>query len=240
MLQTFLVILLIGAATAVDLPSYIKPCSKTGNFSECALKHAKEAIPHMLKGDKKLQLPSFTPLMISAIDIKGANNFNVHLGNLKVYGLEFTEPVNISVDFAHRTAKVISTVPRLVVLGNYTINGKILIFTLNGHGAVNITLSKGTYEYGFHWTTEQRNGVEYGKIIGSNFDYAIEGVEYHFENVINKEKAISEQVNKILNKNWKIVNNDLKPSISETLLIIHNELFSKVFTQVPYKQLFLE
>lgn len=51
---------------------------------------------------------------------------------------------------------------------------------------------------------------------------------------------LGEQVNKILNLNWEIVNEDIKPSICDTLLFIHNEMFKKIFTQVPFRELFLD
>ncbi|CAH1111073.1 unnamed protein product [Psylliodes chrysocephalus] len=229
-----------SATGVIHRPSYLVPCSKRGNFSECAMKHAVAAIPFMLKGDRRLGLPTFTPLKISKIEVKGTNGFRVLLKDLNVYGLENVKPLNIKVDFENRRAQVLSTVPKLVVLGDYEVGGNIMIFALNGHGPVNLTFTNGIYEYGFEWKTEIRDGLEYGQITNSNFDYNLKSVKYNFDNIINNDKALSEQVNKILNLNWEIVNEDIKPSICDTLLFIHNEMFKKIFTQVPFRELFLD
>lgn len=58
--------------------------------------------------------------------------------------------------------------------------------------------------------------------------------------VITSNIFLGEQMNKILNENWKEVNEDLKAPFLETLLLYHNDISIKIFSQIPYDELFLE
>ncbi|XP_057657368.1 protein takeout-like [Diorhabda carinulata] len=225
----------------VHKPSYLHSCSRSSkNFSACAIESAKFAIPHLLNGDKKLKLPKFAPMDIPLIEVHGSNNFSVKLTNLKVYGLEHVKPLRVDVNFEKRKAHLLSTVPLLFVTGQYEMTGRILVFNLNGHGIAKLTMTEGVYSYDVEWESEQRHGEEYAKLFKSDFDYTLKKVSYNFENVFNGNERMSTIINKALNDNWEIVNEDLKDSVKAAMLAIHNDLFQRFFSRIPIKELFLD
>ncbi|CAG9840035.1 unnamed protein product [Diabrotica balteata] len=219
---------------------YLKPCHKKHNFSACAMESAKYAIPFLLAGDRNLGLPSFSPMEIPLIEVRGSGDFKVTLKNIKVYGLENVKPLVIDVDFEKRKAHVLSTIPTLIITAEYKVEGHILIFALNGDGPANLTLSDGIYTYDFEWTLEKRHGEQHAKIVKSNFDYKLKHVKYYFKDVIKGDRLLSDRINQVLNENWEVVDEDLRDSVRQTLLIIHDDLFAKVFTRIPIRFLFLD
>uniref|UniRef100_A0A6P7G001 Uncharacterized protein LOC114332813 isoform X2 n=1 Tax=Diabrotica virgifera virgifera TaxID=50390 RepID=A0A6P7G001_DIAVI len=178
---------------AVHIPPYLKPCHKSYNFSACAMENANYAIPFLLKGDRKLGLPPFSPMEIPLIEIKGSGDFKVSLINIKVYGLENVKPLVIDVDFEKRKAHVLSTIPTLIIIGEYKIEGHILIFSLNGAGPANLTLTDGLYTYDFEWILVKRHGVDHAKIVKSNFDYKLKHIKYYFKDIIKGDSALSHE-----------------------------------------------
>ncbi|KAJ8939710.1 hypothetical protein NQ318_009810 [Aromia moschata] len=128
------------SANAVPRPHYILPCSISKKFNECALKNAAYAIPFLLHGDKQLKIPSMNPLKIPLVDLKGANQFHLKIINMEVYGLGQVVPLSVNADFDQGTLDVNSTVDALTILGDYEIEGKIMMFPLTGAGRLNITL----------------------------------------------------------------------------------------------------
>ncbi|XP_056639737.1 protein takeout-like [Diorhabda sublineata] len=190
--------------------------------------------------DKKLKLPKFAPMDIPLIEVHGSNNFSVKLTNLKVYGLEHVKPLRVDVNFEKKKAHLLSTVPMLFVTGQYEMAGRILVFNLNGHGIAKLTMTEGVYSYDLEWESEQRHGEEYAKLVKSDFDYTLKKVTYDFENVFNGNERMSTIINKALNDNWEIVNEDLKDSVKAAMLAIHNDLFQRFFSRIPIKELFLD
>lgn len=55
-----------------------------------------------------------------------------------------------------------------------------------------------------------------------------------------KYNLLGKEMNKILNENWRSVNEDLKAPFLETLLVFHNDIAVKIFSQIPYDELFLD
>ncbi|KAG5872825.1 hypothetical protein JTB14_023905 [Gonioctena quinquepunctata] len=236
----FLCSSLVLSVIAIHKPSYIVPCHKTPDFNECAVKNAKIAIPHLLEGDRRLSVPPMNPLKLELLDLQGATNFNLSMKNIEIYGLDGLEVLKFVANFDNMSAVSVSTVPRLLILGEYTITGNLLLFSLNGHGPLNITLLNGIYEYNFDWTLEKRDGEEYAKLINTSFDYKLKDVSFDLPNIISGDKILSKAVNKILNENWEIVNEDLRESLTKSLLAIYNDIFGKIFPKIPYKELFLD
>ncbi|KAJ8939708.1 hypothetical protein NQ318_009808 [Aromia moschata] len=70
-------------------PSYLKPCSLSDpNFEQCCLEHGREAIPHLLNGDKKYNIPKLVPLIVPYVTVDAGENLKVYLKNIKAYGLD--------------------------------------------------------------------------------------------------------------------------------------------------------
>ncbi|CAH1175609.1 unnamed protein product [Phaedon cochleariae] len=194
----------------------------------------------MHRRDRRLGLARMNPLELTLVELNGADDFHLAIKNIKVYGLETVEVAKFDVNFERQKAHVISRASPVVILGDYKMNGHLMIFPLNGHGLVNITLVEGLYDYELEWTMENRNGAEYAKIIKSSYDYQLGNMIYNFTNLMNGDERLSLELNKVLNDNWRVVNEELKNSIQKTLLTIHDNLFSMIFSHIPFRELFLD
>ncbi|KAJ8922087.1 hypothetical protein NQ315_008728 [Exocentrus adspersus] len=219
--------------------SYIIPCSMTNNFNECALKNGQYAIPFLIKGDRSLKIPNMNPLKVPLVELNGTNSIHLKLKDAKVYGLEKLKILNVSTDFDKRQARIISSLDRIDILADYEINGRMLIFAITGHGPLNLTMYNGTYQYDVEWDLVSRDGKVYFNITNSKYDYAVGKITYEFKNLFNGDKLLGRQMNKFLNENWELVNDDLKGAFLQILLVFHDDISRKIYSQIPYDELFL-
>ena len=85
--------ILIQFVVYISAP-YIKPCAVNDpNFQGCVLEHAREALPHVVKGNRKLQIPSLDPLHILELKQENVpqNALSFTLKDIKLMGFKDTE-----------------------------------------------------------------------------------------------------------------------------------------------------
>lgn len=76
----------VNTIIAVELPSYIEKC-QADEFESCLVRNGNKALSILLKGDKALNIPSFSPLKIDIIKINSAS-LQIALKNVEFYGLD--------------------------------------------------------------------------------------------------------------------------------------------------------
>lgn len=96
----------------------------------------------------------------------------------------------------------------------------------------------GDYVFEFDWTVVERGGVKYGKVKDYKLHYDTKRNYYHLDNLFNGDPLLGEQTNKFLDENWKEIDKDLGPAISETIGQICVSIASSFFDRIPYDQLF--
>lgn len=67
------------------LASYIKLCKQ--NDRACYIQHGNDALPHLINGDKDLNLPELNPLKLERIEAN-AGDLRLNFKNIDVYGLD--------------------------------------------------------------------------------------------------------------------------------------------------------
>lgn len=91
----------------------------------------------------------------------------------------------------------------------------------------------------FAWDVVERNGVQYGKVKNYKLNYDTERSYYRLDNLFNGDAVLGEQMNKFLDENWKEIDTEFGPAISETIAQICVTIASAFFDRIPYNQLFL-
>ncbi|XP_030751951.1 protein takeout-like [Sitophilus oryzae] len=235
----FLVLLVIFEGGYTTLPPYIKPCKMYDDA--CSLKSGQDAIPTLLKGDEKYHLPSLMPLKLPKIEVESGPNFKLTMTDIIVNGLDTMELV----DYTHHRDELAFTMhlksKRLEVLGNYEINGKLLMMPIEGSGPINVTVENSDFVYTFHIELYDRDGETYFNILPNDeLTSSSEHAYFHMENLFNGNKELADNMNKFLNENSKEVFAELGSSIRSTMRKAIRDvatIFSKTF---PYKDYFAE
>ncbi|CAH1175610.1 unnamed protein product [Phaedon cochleariae] len=238
LLQLFFVVVL---SRKIYFPSYLKPCSLSApDFSSCCLQHGREAIPFILKGDKKFGIPNLQPLNVPYVEVNAGRDLTIFLKDLKVHGLENVDLKLVKIDTKAKRITLKLDVPKLELIGQYKVDGKIMILPIKGEGDVSITAIGGKYEYDFDYVLENVKGEEYmAMTTNDELDFKLEKAVFKLDNLFNGDEVLGKQMNSFLNDNWKEVIGELGGAISQTVGTLARSIVSGIFKKIPYKALIL-
>lgn len=123
--------------------SDIHLCNRnSGALEKCLLKVVEEDIrPRLAKGISEMGIPALEPLKIDSATLDTGASFKATFKNLYVhYATEFVLK-NFDIDLDKNQVVLPISFPRLRLLSDYTIKGRLLILELNGSGKVDGNLS---------------------------------------------------------------------------------------------------
>jgi hypothetical protein len=63
-------------------------------------------------------------------------------------------------------------------------------------------------------------------------------LNFNFTGLFNSDKALGDNMNLFLNQNWKILLDELKPSMITSFSKVFKIIIDTMFIQTPYEELF--
>lgn len=96
-----------------------------------------------VSGYKDLDIQSLEPLAVDKFSIGSTKYLKQQYDNVKLYGLTKSLKIgDYELDFENLIFKSTAFNPQVDFVGNYNLDGKLLILPIRGHGRCNITMSK--------------------------------------------------------------------------------------------------
>nr|ADP65804.1 hypothetical protein [Locusta migratoria] len=230
-----------AAAASLPLPSYIKACKMNDpNLNECSLKNGREAIPSILKGDPKYRVPSFDPLVLTEVSVAD-RGLNITLRNVRLLGIPDIDFRSSVIDLTGMKFIWGFFLPRLEVLSDYTVDGKILVLPLKGNGPANITLLDVPIILTFDYELMKKDdGKEYLNPTKVTPSFNSTQVYIQLDNLFNGDKLLGDNTNKFLNENWREVVADVGPVLAQGLAEAVRQILAGIALQVPFHLLFTQ
>ncbi|PNF31886.1 hypothetical protein B7P43_G07896 [Cryptotermes secundus] len=256
---------LLLSATALKLPDFVKKCSlKDPEFNACALKNAREALPHIVNGLKKFQIPVLDPLIVEEIravdgqiDMAGLNVRvegirNAILESIRSHpAREFCEAgwhrhtdrsntLSVhSFDFDQKKIAAEVVVPEAHFSGRYEVKGKLLTLPLSGNGPFNSTFY---HLYVKYVTTFDLTKHDDGHVYLEPKEYKVhfqpKNVKAHLGNLFNGNTVLGDIMNQFINENWREVLQELGQPTYDALGLVVHKILNNTMRVVPYKDLF--
>ncbi|CAH1961065.1 unnamed protein product [Acanthoscelides obtectus] len=222
-------------------PSYIKACKvNSPDFDECALQNGRGALPYIVKGDRKYNIPKLNPLKLPVVNVDAGKDLNIKLTNIAAKGLEKVELDRVKIDTVKREVYLDMHMPRVELIGQYDINGKILILPIQGKGPCNITGVEPKFQYHFKYVLDKVNDEEYMKLTDDdNLDFQLKRAYFNLENLFDGNKQLGDNMNQFLNENWQEVVKEIGGAISQTIRAVARAISSGYFKKVPYRELLI-
>ncbi|KAJ8970834.1 hypothetical protein NQ317_000707 [Molorchus minor] len=218
------------------------PCSLSDpNFEQCCLEHGRQALPEILKGDKKYKIPKLVPLFVPSLTVDTGEHLKILLKNITAYGLENIILEQVKMDATNKKITIRASLNMLSMIGKYSIDGRILILPIKGDGDINITSIDGHYQYDAVYTLDTVNGEEH--IVISDDDkltFKLKRAIFQLDNLFNGDAVLGGQMNKFLNENWSEVIDEIGGAISQTVRAIIRVIGTSIFSQLSFKDLFLD
>lgn len=76
----------------------------------------------------------------------------------------------------------------------------------------------------------------------NNFDVQFDTsrLNLKLEGLFNNDKALGDNMNRFLNENWQEILGEVKPAFEEALGATFKNIAQRLFTKVPYDEIFLK
>lgn len=65
-------------------------------------------------------------------------------------------------------------------------------------------------------------------------------VYFHFDNLFNGDPVLAPTTLNFFNEHWKDIYDEIKPQYEESFGIVFKEISNRIFTKVPFNEIFLE
>ncbi|XP_049872266.1 circadian clock-controlled protein daywake-like isoform X2 [Pectinophora gossypiella] len=233
---------LLRFSIAMELPSYIKSCSRNDpDLNECALKSARESLHQFSLGDPARELPALDPLYVEEMTVYVPNENGLKLTFKENYfhGLSVLQLNDLKFDLNKKIITADALV-NLDVKNKYDLSGKILVIPIKSNGDSSIKLKNTVLHIRFWYEhVEGSDGKIHWKINKHDIKYEVEKAYFRLENLLG-DKNVGDQVNKVLNDFWKEIVADVGPAICKSLSEAVVKNLSVLLEQVSYDELMPE
>ncbi|XP_069683198.1 protein takeout-like [Periplaneta americana] len=232
------VTLYLAHAEVPQLPSYFRVCARFDpNFGDCVVNSSREVIPHIVKGEIMFNLPPLDPFEIKELKLshgQGRGQLNMTLRDVKLLGLKDAYLLNYLHDLNKKNhSSFLLTVPQLKVLGTYILSGQILLLPIRGTGNINITLVHTKCMVRNTITVKKINGRDHFLLTSATVHLDPERMYIYLDNLFNGDKRLGDEMNKLLDENWKEVFDEITPHIAASFLDVLRELTNAISKQFP-------
>ncbi|KAF2886123.1 hypothetical protein ILUMI_20050 [Ignelater luminosus] len=231
--------------------SYVHLCKRNDpKLGECFTKTVYEIMPNLIKGIPEMDIPPIDPLEFSSIKIDTGNTGSVSLDiellsgtasglrNLKIENLKAT----FGNDGDNITFTGILEVPQVNIEGTYKLNGKILLFELNGQGHVSFNATDIRTDSVWRASTYLKKNKRHISLDKIDYnDVKIKNIRVKFDNLFGpNNEVLTDTVNNAINDNVDNLRGELEPIIKETLIQVILQSFNRVYRLFTLDELYLK
>ncbi|XP_065162849.1 protein takeout-like [Atheta coriaria] len=219
------------------LPSFLNICQRNDpHLNDCIKKSVENLRPLLRKGIPEFDIPSCEPLHIPEVVIdQGAGPLSIKSSykDIQVSGPTDFTLKSIRIDLEKNRVRIKLWLPKLEVMCQYELQGKILMMPISGSGE-----SHGNYSNIDVTITMQGQQIKKGDDVYFNIkdfvvDFNIGYAEIKLDNLFNGDKELGEAMNLFLNDNWKQVSSEIKPVLEDTIASIFKKFANKIFHKFP-------
>ncbi|XP_026812250.1 protein takeout-like [Rhopalosiphum maidis] len=241
----------VASVTAAPTPKKqlsFNLCKKSDpNLDKCLKTSIQSVIPDLAEGYPKLRIPAIEPFELPSLEIdqgKGSSksvSIDLKLKDVKIMGLTSTviDSLKFDVDNYKLNGKIGFTKP-LEITGQYTVNGKVLVLPITGNGPCTLVLHDPVLELKeVSGSPSQKNGKTFVQI--KKFELrlvSIKKLNVKLENLFNGNKQLGDSMNSILNENWEVLLEELKPAFEEAVGAIAQDIVNKALQKTAYSDIF--
>ncbi|XP_044260826.1 protein takeout-like [Tribolium madens] len=242
-MKTAIVLVLVAVAQSAKFPSNFHKCNrKDPDFDKCALEAANNGVVQVTKPFPEIHLPNLNPLEMSELKIgagsEGVVNVQQNFKNCKLYGIDKIHFDTFRFDFEKKVLDASSFIPEIKKLCDYELNGKVLLLPIVGTGKSTIILRNIKLGGQYNFEEVQKKGKTFMNFKTFTFSFNPDFVSFDFENLFNGDKQLGDNINKVLNENYKEVFADVQKGYEEGFGLVIKNILNNLFAKVSMEEAF--
>lgn len=222
-------------AVFAALPNGWKACSKSAtDYNSCLKKEITNAVNTLISGDKGLGVLPLDPLRLEFLKIprgKGPVSMDLSFSNIDITGVKDFEIQSLKNDW--KTLRSVIHVPDLTILGNYKVDGQVMVLPIKGDGTFNITLDSLSLDIDIAWIHSQMKSIEVFQMEKFHVGLRPERAYIQLNNLFNGDKTLGEQMNKFLNENWQPILEELRPALGDGISQAFTQISNRIMSRIP-------
>ncbi|CAF4841894.1 unnamed protein product [Pieris macdunnoughi] len=226
-----------GTLQLVPLPDFIHPCAELTD--ECFTKATIDAIPGVVKGIPEAGIPPLDPLYLDkniTMDLPGNVKMTFHNGKLS--GLSTCHPDKVSSRREKRTF-FFDMHCNFTIRGQYSIDGRILLFNLNTDGDAKIKIWNQRVRLEvFEKVVKEKDEEWHFKINSYKYkaDFGTD-LKLNLTNLFRGSREISANILEVLNENSQLVAQEFGGPILDYAIDYAMNVTQRFFSTYTYNQL---
>ncbi|XP_060862965.1 protein takeout-like [Metopolophium dirhodum] len=170
---------------------------------------------------------------------KGSVSVQSIYRNISVYGPSQFILKSVKVDMEKERIRIKVWLPHLHMTANYSIEGRILMLPISGHG-----LSEGNYtnieaNVLIQGNTIQIEGRNHFNVQDVAIDFQIGHASIYLSDLFEGDLELGEAMNTFLNDNWRHVAQEFKPILEETIGDLFKKFANKLYHKYPIEDFLL-
>ncbi|KAJ8716876.1 hypothetical protein PYW07_003503 [Mythimna separata] len=229
------VLVAIVGLAACNEEVHITPCREED--AACLKASAQAAVPLLAAGVPSMGIAVMDPMHVEQVKTTQAG-LAMDFRNTSVTGLSHCKVLDLK---RHHHLTNLDLKCSVVMRGDYTLGGKLLIMPIEGSGRYSIKIHDIVVKIQFHVDEVPRDGVTYWIVKSWKFTTDVQkGVHFMFKNLFNGNKQLSDAVHQFANSNWKDIFQEVAPPIVK--VIVSNVVVesTKLFDKVPLNKLVIQ
>ncbi|KAL3271592.1 hypothetical protein HHI36_022067 [Cryptolaemus montrouzieri] len=230
---------IFSCGLASELPVDLQRCSLKD--LTCLKAAVQDALPKLKDGIPELGVPSLDPLKIAKMSIGSGNIIQLvqNYENFELIGLSTVTLNELSFDLDKGKLFLGITAPLIVLKATYTVKGKILVLDVYGHGNCTFSLENETGSFSMDLETYTKNDQMYIKGTNPQFEFDTERCVFNFENLFDGNKLLGDNINQVLNDNWREIFNELRGAYGAVIGKALGHLTNKLFETTSVNDMFI-
>lgn len=207
-------------------------------MKECILNTVNEIRPKLAKGIPEMAIPPMEPLVVPQASLDTGSTFKAEFKNTQVYHCtEFTFD-DFLIDFDKNKIEFPIYFPKLRLISDYQISGRLLILDLNGSGKGDGNLTDIKAIAYLNGKRQTKNGKEHIIFDDNRITIDIGSGFFQFDDLFHNNPELTRTTNNVINQNIKEIINELKPLLEDTIGTIVFSVATRVFKRYPLDTLF--
>ncbi|XP_060801575.1 circadian clock-controlled protein daywake-like [Amyelois transitella] len=215
--------------------SFITSCTQEDR--RCLKSSAQRAVPVIAAGVPQLSMKPLDPMQLPRI-LANQAGLKMDFRNSVVKGLRNCLVEDI---VRHGDAMSITMKCSATVVGDYSLDGRLLVMPIKGEGRYKIKIRDIVVKFSFEMGHRESGGEKYWTFETWRYTSRVDNnVNFQFQNLFNGNKELSDSVHQFANGNWRDIFKELSPPILDAVMKEIVTEVRKLFNNVPMRKLALD
>lgn len=194
--------------------------------------------PKLAKGIPEMGIPPMEPLVVPQATLDTGSAFKAEFKNIQVYhDTEFTFD-DFLIDFDKNKIEFPIFFPKMRLVSDYKISGRLLILDLNGSGKADGNLTDIKAVAYLNGKRVTKNGKEHMNFDDNRISIDIGSGVFQFDDLFQNNPELTKTTNEVINQNIHEIIKELKPLLEDTIGSIVFSITTRIFKRYPLDTLF--